>query len=162
MHYHAAINGLAHGQINLDFTSLFGKYIDAFWSRKDSIMSAMWKHQLPKDTTVDIKILRSWLNTRDRKLKTYYNERSLTPAHRDEFTCEWYQRTLLDFSRSKDDVLACFAAEGCGKTHLARWVVERLQRPISKKNCKQRLFLIVSLSLCISVHHHYRTPGVVE
>lgn len=136
MHYHSAVNGLAPGQINLDFTAVFGKNIDAFWSRKDRIVDAIWKYQLPEDISVDAKTLRSWLNTRDRRLKTYYNERSITPTHRDEYTCEWFQRQLLDFSRSKDDVLAVFAAEGYGKTHIAKWVAERLQRPLGKKTCK--------------------------
>jgi ABC-type lipoprotein export system ATPase subunit len=42
-------------------------------------------------------------------------------------------RPLLDFSRSTEDVLAITGPSGSGKSILAGWIVERLQKPLDKK-----------------------------
>lgn len=51
----------------------------------------------------------------------------------DEYTCEWFQRHLLEFTRSTDSVLAITAPAGSGKTILSSWIQERLQRPMDRK-----------------------------
>ena len=136
MHYHAVVNGMLSSETSLDFGSLFGRQITGFQSRQKHIVDAMWKDQLGEQESMDIATLRSWLGPRDSTLKKLYKNRVLSLEHRDEYTCEWFQRHLLDFSRSKDDLLALFGREGCGKTYLSRWIVERLQRPLAKKTCK--------------------------
>ena len=136
MYYHAMVNGMLSSETSLDFGSLFGRQIKGFQSHKKHIVDAMWKHQLGEQESIDVATLRSWLGPRDSTLKKLHKNRVLTPEHRDEYTCEWFQRHLLDFSRSQDDVLALFGREGCGKTYLSRWIVERLQRPLAKKTCK--------------------------
>lgn len=140
IYYHAAVHGMLSGENSLDFMSLFGGQIDEFYTREKYITDAIWKHQLGENESLGIATLRSWLDTRDRMLKKLHKERLLTPEHRDEYTCEWFHRHLIDFSRSQEDVLALHGPEGCGKTYLSRWTVDRLQRPLGKKTCECCLF----------------------
>ena len=136
MYYNAKAIGMLSSEANVDFISLFGAQIEHFYSHRKLVMDEMWKHQLGEHEITDITTISSWLSPRDSVLKKLHKDRMLTPEHRDEYTCEWFQRHLLDFSRSKDDILALVGREGCGKTYLFRWVVERLQRPIGKKTCE--------------------------
>ena len=132
-YYHAKVAGMLSDETAIDFTSIFRAQIQGFASRKNRIVDSMWKEQLGEHESMDIATLRSWLHPRDRMLKKLHEDRALTPEHRDEYTCEWFQRHLLDFSRSDSDLLALVGPEGCGKTYLSRWIIERLQRPLSKK-----------------------------
>ena len=134
--YHAQVRGMHASETSLDFTSLFRRQIEAFQLRETQIRDSMWRAQLGDDRSADIANLRTWLGTSDNTLRKLHGDRVLTPEHRDEYTCEWFQRPLLDFSRSQEDVLAVYGPEGCGKTYIARWIVERLQRPLAKKTCK--------------------------
>ena len=134
LHYHARVHGMLSNEVSLDFNGLFGRQIQAFHSTKGRIIAAMWKHQLGDHESLDVMSLRAWLKPRDRVLKKICEDNNLTPARRDEYTCEWFQRHLLDFSRSHEDLLCISGPEGCGKTHLSRWIIERLQRPLGKKS----------------------------
>ena len=136
MYYHAKVNGMLSNEASLDFNTVFGGQIADFYARKKHLINAMWKHQLGEEQAMDIATLLSWLGPRDRVLKKLHKDRALTPEHRDEYTCEWFQRPLLDFSRSQHDILAVFGPEGCGKTYLSQWTIERLQRPLGKKTRK--------------------------
>ncbi|RYO85600.1 hypothetical protein DL766_009436 [Monosporascus sp. MC13-8B] len=49
---------------------------------------------------------------------------------RAERTCEWFEDDLIDFVDSDDSLLAVTGSAGCGKSMLAAWVRERLERPI--------------------------------
>ena len=136
MYYNAKATGMLSSEAIVDFISLFGAQIEHFYSHRKLITDEMWKHQLGEHEPVDIATISTWLSPRDSVLKKLHKDRMLTPEHRDEYTCEWFQRHLLDFSRSQDDILALVGREGCGKTYLFRWIVERLQRPIGKKTRK--------------------------
>lgn len=51
-----------------------------------------------------------------------------------EFTCEWFQSHLLEFTRGSDDILFISGASGSGKSILSGWIVERLQRVVGRKS----------------------------
>ena len=84
------------------------------------------------DVTIDIRTIRAWLAPQDRTLKLLSTDRMGTRATQSEFTCEWFQSRLQDYLRSKDCVFVINGGPGCGKSYLARWIVERLQRPLSR------------------------------
>jgi Cdc6-like AAA superfamily ATPase len=86
------------------------------------------------DASTDIANIRKWLKPHDKTIRNILRHRREALDHRAEYTCEWFQRHLLDFSRGKMDVLLVTGPEGCGKTVLSGWIVERLQRPLAKKN----------------------------
>lgn len=49
-------------------------------------------------------------------------------------TCEWFQSPLLNFLRSRDDVLQITGKQGSGKSTLAVWTQERLRRTLGRKS----------------------------
>ena len=158
IHYYAQVNAISAGKVSLDFNSVFGGQIEAFHKRKSGITDAMWQIELGDDVSVNVEILRAWLRPRDRNLRTLVKNRSHAPGHRDEYTCEWFQRHLLDFSRSKDDGLSVFGPAGCGKSVLSRWIFERLQRPLGKRTYETLFFTIrrsPSLLDSFTVHYTY-------
>ena len=142
IYYYAQVNAISAGQVSLDFNSTFGGHIEAFHKRKTRITDAMWQIELGDDAPMDVETLRAWLRPRDRSLQTLVKNRFHAPGHRDEYTCEWFQRHLLDFSRSKKDGLSIVGPAGCGKSVLSRWIVERLQRPLGKRSFETLFFTI--------------------
>ncbi|KAL8948011.1 MAG: hypothetical protein Q9222_005762 [Ikaeria aurantiellina] len=132
LHYRASILGSTHST-RFDFNSVFGRQISGFNQRKAGIINAMWEHVLGRQAMIQIQTLRSWLEPADQvSCKLLCGDESV--AHkRHEFTCEWFQSHLLAFSRSREDTLLLQGSAGCGKSTLASWIVERLQRPIGKK-----------------------------
>lgn len=132
LHYYSHIRGLSSGTTTLDFNSAFGRSIDAFYGRKDHIIEALWNSKL-HDSSENIRAIREWLSVRDDTIRTIIRNRTEAAGHRDEYTCEWFSRHLLDFSRGNDNFLAVRGPSGCGKSVLAGWIVERLQRPLGRK-----------------------------
>lgn len=63
-------------------------------------------------------------------LQALVTGRRTTRTPRAEFTCEWLDRPLVDFARSKDKVLTITAEAGAGKSYLFGWILERLQRRV--------------------------------
>lgn len=82
---------------------------------------------------MSIEEIRLWLLPQDRTLQAMVTGRRATRNLRAEFTCEWFDRPLIDFTRSKDNVLTITAETGAGKSILSGWILERLQRPIGRK-----------------------------
>lgn len=142
IYYYAQVNAISAGQVSLDFNSTFGGRIEALHKRRSCITDAMWQHELGDDASMDVETLRAWLRPRDRNLQTLVKNRVHAPGHRDEYTCEWFQRHLLDFSRSTEDGLAIVGPAGCGKSVLSRWIIERLQRPLGKKTYETLFFTV--------------------
>lgn len=132
LHYRGAANG-SFLEVHFDFNIKFGRHMEAFYRRKNHITDAMWESQLGDDIPIDIRTIRKWLGTRDTTVQSILNDRLSARGQRDEYTCDWFQRQLLDFSRGNDDVFTITGASGCGKSVLAGWIIERLQRPLGRK-----------------------------
>ncbi|KAL8781838.1 MAG: hypothetical protein Q9213_005840 [Squamulea squamosa] len=116
-----------------DFNGVFGRQISGFHSRKATIVNAMWEHVLGAQASTQVQTIRTWLQPGDRNLRRFNTDNEVAAGTREEFTCEWFQSHLLAFSRSQDDTLSLQGPAGCGKSTLAGWIVERLQRPLGKK-----------------------------
>ena len=140
--------------VTIDFDSLFGKTIDSFYNRKDTVSSAVWTYQLQKNLdfqselcvatafldlthkvamTVDVHSIRRWLSPSDRTVRRLVTNPLGEKSYREEYTCEWFQKPLLDFLRSKHQSLLVSGQSGSGKTVLSGWIIDRLQRPIGRK-----------------------------
>ncbi|KAL8632383.1 hypothetical protein Q9189_001860 [Teloschistes chrysophthalmus] len=119
---------------SFDFNSVFGPQIAYLHKRKNHAIDAMWEYSLGKEATIETRSLRKWLGTGKSGVNKLREADGMAPASRNEFTCEWLQSHLLAFSRSRDDVFAIHGPGGCGKSVLASWITERLQRPIGKKS----------------------------
>lgn len=77
--------------------------------------------------------IRRWLCPQDRTLRLLASDTMNSRGARDEFTCEWFQSHLLDFSRSSDQLLAITGGSGSGKSILSGWIAERLERALGGK-----------------------------
>ena len=85
-------------------------------------------------TDVDVTTVRHWLGVRDKNLQTLLADRSASKGFRADQTCEWIQRPLLDFFRTDDQTFAVTGEVGTGKSVLAAWTQERLQRPLGRQS----------------------------
>jgi ABC-type multidrug transport system fused ATPase/permease subunit len=132
LYYRTRISALSSAEISIDFSSVFSKNIFAFYRRKDHIIDALWECRLGDDCA-NVRVIRQWLDTHDNIARTVIREQLAANSRRHEHTSEWMGRPLLDFSRSTEDVLAITGPSGSGKSILAGWIVERLQKPLDKK-----------------------------
>ena len=146
-YYHRQLRGTSR-ETRIDFNGVFGRKIAAFYQLKNHIVDAMWEYTLGDEAAMEIRVLRKWLGPRDAGLQKLLKSDDSAPSFREEFTCEWFQSHLLAFSRSKNDTFAAHAPPGCGKSVLAGWIVERLQRPIGK-----RTYVTLSCTLGMSFLH---------
>ncbi|KAI4179544.1 MAG: hypothetical protein L6R41_007781 [Letrouitia leprolyta] len=132
LYYRARL--LGSGQdTSFDFNTVFGHQVSAFDQRKAGIVNSMWEHALGHQALAQMRTVRKWLQPSDRASRKLLGGNEIKAGSRAEFTCEWFQSHLLAFTRSRDDVLAIQGPAGCGKSVLAGWIVERLQRPLGKK-----------------------------
>ncbi|KAL0256082.1 hypothetical protein SLS55_008474 [Diplodia seriata] len=136
--YRKSIRSMSTTAVTVDFNITFGRLMETFVQHKDRIANMFWTYQLKNsseiaDIHVSIEEIRLWLLPQDRNLQAMVSGRRATRNLRAEFTCEWFDRPLIDFTRSKDNVLTITAETGAGKSILSGWILERLQRPIGKK-----------------------------
>ncbi|KAH8592205.1 hypothetical protein B0O99DRAFT_518287 [Bisporella sp. PMI_857] len=139
-YYQRTVRGLSSGSVRLDFTGLFRENLDRFYARKRSIIDHMWRHALGDSEEKDVPKIRKWLDQRSSLLNAISANSYSYQSQYDEYTCEWFQRHLVAFTRSSDEVLAITAPAGCGKTILSSWIQERLQRPIDRKAYSTLIF----------------------
>ena len=144
-YYHRQLRGTSR-DTRIDFNDVFGKKIAAFYQLKNHIVDAMWEYTLGDEAAMEVRVLRKWLGPQNTGMQKLLKADESAPSQRGEFTCEWFQSHLLAFSRSKNDTLAAHAPTGSGKSVLASWIVERLQRSIGKKT-----YVTLSCTLGMSI-----------
>lgn len=88
----------------------------------------MWEVKLGKDSD-GVESVRQKLNGRHSAHTSFYSQ--VNNTRRAEDTCEWLKSYLIDFLASEEKTFTITGPAGCGKTMLARWVRERLQRPLN-------------------------------
>ncbi|CAN8100253.1 unnamed protein product [Discula destructiva] len=134
--FRKASRAMSTSSVTVDFNITFGGRMESFIGHKDRISELMWTWQLENsaemsDIHVSIESIRQWLLPQDRMLQGLVAGRGASRTTRAEFTCEWLDRPLLDFSRQKKDkVLTITADAGAGKSHAFSWILERLQRRV--------------------------------
>ncbi|KAL9620471.1 MAG: hypothetical protein Q9160_005056 [Pyrenula sp. 1 TL-2023] len=87
-----------------------------------------------KISNISVDVIRHFLEPRDSVLKLLASDQFAARTKRAEFTCEWFQSHLLEFLRSSEQTLAITGQSGSGKTVLAGWIEERLQRPLARRS----------------------------
>ncbi len=126
------IGGLAPGSATtIKLGVAFGERIDHIWSTKIDICDRTWMLKLNrKSYPISPKQLRQLLNPEASSFRAALFAELSEDLDRAEDVCEWIENGLVEFLRSKDNVLAITGAVGTGKTVLADWIEERLQRPL--------------------------------
>lgn len=130
---------IVHGNntsTSLDIFSTFGSSIETFRSRVTQCSQDMWSHSLRTNAlheTNALEALQAWLAPQDSVL-AFLASNNINIANRPEqFTCTWFQTYLTNFLRGSENSLIVEGKAGSGKTTLANWTVDRLQRPIGRK-----------------------------
>ena len=146
IYYQSRISDISSQEVRLDLSSIFSRQIEDFYRYKNHVIDSMWEYSLGEDVSIGIRAIRKWLGPRDSTLQTILDDRLAGKARRDEYTCEWFQRRLLDFSRGEDKMFEITGPAGCGKSVLSGWIIERLQRPLGKKT-HQTISYIIGMCL---------------
>lgn len=76
------------------------------------------------DLSVDL--VREFLTPHDTVTRMLAVARHIKKSRAD-FTCEWFDRHLVDFTRNGKELLLVTGNHSTGKSVLSEWVVERLQ-----------------------------------
>ncbi|CAK7222529.1 hypothetical protein SCUCBS95973_004872 [Sporothrix curviconia] len=123
--------GLHHQLVTLNLNDLFGRQIDSIWASKKELYARIWNQGLGKrHFALSLSDLRNRLNPESEAFRHALYAEMAEDLERAEDTCEWIKSDLVDFLQSKEKILAVTGAPGSGKTVLADWIEERLQRPL--------------------------------
>ena len=130
--------GVASGSASLDIFELFGETIEGFRKRQDSVVGLIWKSQIENEDfgsseALELSALSRWLSSQDQVLETLDRDHSILVDQQAEMTCVWFQKYLTGFLQSNKNFLLVTGQPQSGKTILAGSIVERLQRPVNRK-----------------------------
>jgi len=136
--FYKTANGMTSGSVSLDILELFGETIEAFRTRQNTVVELIWDSQIQgedfeEDEELDLKVLSRWLSPQDHVLATLNRDHSFFVDQQVEFTCIWFQKHLSRFLQSDKNLFLITGQPGAGKTTLAGSIVERLQRPVNRK-----------------------------
>ncbi|KAF2866793.1 hypothetical protein BDV95DRAFT_504119 [Massariosphaeria phaeospora] len=136
--FYKTANGMISGSVSFDIFELFGETIEAFYTRQNAVVDLIWESQIQGEDledgeALDVKVLSRWLSPQDRVLATLNRDHSFFVDQQVEFTCLWFQKHLTKFLQSDKTFFLVTGQPGAGKTTLAGSIVERLQRPVNRK-----------------------------
>lgn len=141
IYYRKEISNLEIGKsVTIDFDGVFGGDLAAIWKRRDLLTSKMWSLKLGyRSTGLNLKSIRQHLK-HDRSVQGSFYDQVAESMKRAEDTCEWLKSPLVEFFRGNDKALTITGDSGTGKTVLAGWIKERLQRPLNHKQYSTLLY----------------------
>lgn len=126
-----------HNQVStkLDIYARFGHHMETFRSRVRLCTFEIWRHTLERNmqNPDQILVLQAWLAPQDTVLAMLSSDHVNLVCRPEELTCTWMQEPLKNFFRGDEKCLLVQGGCGSGKTTLANWVVDRLQRPVNRK-----------------------------
>ncbi|KAK2027356.1 hypothetical protein LX32DRAFT_694858 [Colletotrichum zoysiae] len=133
IHYRTRINSITSGSVTIDFDAQFGSQVTKIWNQREHLFNHMWQHKLGSKTRrLDINTLRRHLLPTRESVKSHVYGRVADRKLRVDGTCEWLSHDLNDFLSSDKDIFTVTGGEGCGKSMLATWMRDRLERPINR------------------------------
>ncbi|ORX97905.1 hypothetical protein BCR34DRAFT_628497 [Clohesyomyces aquaticus] len=102
--------GMTSVSVSFDIFEIFDDTIDTFQTRQET-----------------------WLAPRDRVLASLNRGHSTFVDQQAEFTCIWFQKPPSRFIQTDSTFMLVTSQPGAGKTTLAGTIVERLKRPMNRK-----------------------------
>ncbi|OLN98018.1 hypothetical protein CCHL11_06795 [Colletotrichum chlorophyti] len=131
--YRQRINTIYSGSVTIDFEAEFGSQITEIWKQREHLYDHIWAYKLRNNSyPVDISTLRQQLLPTKQSVKSTVYGRAADRKLRVEGTCDWIHHDLYDFLSSSDRIFTITGSDGCGKSMIASWVRERLERPVNR------------------------------
>lgn len=139
MAYYGAIHHMRHVEqdsLKLDIYARFGHHLESFRADVRRCAHEMWRFALERsgDDPDHVLALQAWLAPQDTVLALLSSDHVNLVSRAGEYTCTWLQAHLNSFFKGRNKCLFIRGKAGSGKTTMANWVVDRLQRPVSRKN----------------------------
>lgn len=139
MAYYGAIHRMRHNEktsTQLDIYARFGRHIEGFRANVRRCAHEMWRAVLERsgDDPDHVLVLQAWLAPQDTVLAQLSSDHVNLASRAEEYTCTWLQAHLNSFFKGDDKCLLVQGKAGSGKTTMANWVVDRLQRPVGRKD----------------------------
>lgn len=138
--FYKTVHGMMPTQTtSLDIYEVFGDTIETFRLRRGKTSDAIWNYQIDAEgmdieEALSIETLSNWLRPQDRVLDMLGTDHTTFADQQAEFTCLWFQDELVNFVKSSNECILLNGRAGSGKTTLAASIIERLQRPVARKN----------------------------
>lgn len=133
--FHQAVHG-THTSVIVDVHATFGSLIDSYRAQVSRVAYEMWAARLERANVLEgpsVKTLQRWLGPQDSVLSFLSSNHVNLVNQPEEYTCVWFQKHLLSFLRGNQKIMTIDGKTGAGKSTLAHWVTDRLQRPIGRK-----------------------------
>ncbi|KAI1140079.1 hypothetical protein F5Y05DRAFT_306065 [Hypoxylon sp. FL0543] len=147
--YHQRVSRLSRSSVRIDFDREFGSQLEEICSKREQLIYTIWSYKLGSSYSADdVASLHRELGSAQTHVKTYLYNRIQDKKRRVEGTCGWFGVELVDFLEKNDKILAVTGNAGCGKSMLAAWVRDQLERPIGHSGQKHR-----TLSYTLAVDH---------
>lgn len=120
----------------IDIFSSFSSLIETFRLRVHRCSREMWDAALANHGSDgrQVDLLQRWLAPTDSVLAFLSTNHISIACRPEQFTCTWFQPHLAAFVKGRENVLLVEGKVGSGKTTLANWIVDRLQRPINRRH----------------------------
>lgn len=150
--YYGAIHNLHHSQqasTKLDIYARFGHHMESFRARVRLCAYEIWRNVLERsmEDPDQVLVLQAWLAPQDTVLAMLSSDHVNLVSRAEEYTCTWLQPHLNSLFKGGDKCLLVQGKAGSGKTTLANWVGDRLQRPVSRKNISTLSFFFSESNL---------------
>ncbi|EFQ95319.1 hypothetical protein PTT_06770 [Pyrenophora teres f. teres 0-1] len=136
--FYKTVKGMTPGSTSLDIFELFGETIETFRTRQNTVIELIWQSQIENEDfeegeALDVQHLSRWLASQDRVIAAITRDHETYVDNQAEFTCLWFNKHMTKFFQSENRVFLVTGQSGAGKTTLAGSIVERLQRPMNRK-----------------------------
>ena len=137
VHFHQLVHGLMtdNATVSVDVHTTFGDQIQTFRNRLKQCSQEMWKSSFQRQNVSggnDVSAIQRWLAPKDSVLVFLASNHISLAVKPEQFTCNWFQPHLNSFIRSNNNILMVEGKAGSGKTVLANWTLDRLQRSICR------------------------------
>ncbi|KAI0836622.1 hypothetical protein F5Y06DRAFT_99978 [Hypoxylon sp. FL0890] len=137
--YHQRISRLSKSSVTIDFDREFGGQLEEICAKREQLIYTIWSFKLGSSYSAnDVASLHRELGSARTHVKSYLYDRIQDKKRRVEGTCGWFGVELVDFLEKGDKILAVTGNAGCGKSMLASWVRDQLERPIGHSGQKHR------------------------
>ncbi|KAI0880243.1 uncharacterized protein GGS22DRAFT_175508 [Annulohypoxylon maeteangense] len=137
--YHQRVSRLSKNTVIIDFDREFGRQLEDICSKREQLIYTIWAYKLGSSHGAgDVASLHRELGSTYTHVKSYIYGRTQEKKRRVEGTCEWLEDDLIEFLEKDESILAITGSAGCGKSMLASWVRDQLERPVGHLDQKHR------------------------